>query len=140
MEPTQAIRAEEPHDERSTDTSRITTDELYQALSNSRRRRVIRALEDGPRDLGPICRAIAAAENDIPVEAVDGQQRKRVYISLYQVHLDKLEDWGIVEWDGVVAPGPAYQTAVDAMDAVAEADEELTLRERVAARIREVVA
>jgi len=91
------------------DTQHITADDLFQALSNSRRRHVIRALEDGERDIGALARAIAAVECDIAVDQIDSQQRKRVYIGLYQTHLDQLERWDIVEWDTnhqMVAPGP----------------------------------
>lgn len=142
MEPTQATRGNEPHHERSIgiqtssypqDTDQLTTDELYQALSNQRRRQVIRALEDGPRELGPIARAIAAAENDIPVDEVDAQQRKRVYISLYQAHLDKLDNWDIIERDDhTLAPGPAHATALETIEAVAGEEEPSTLRDRIA--------
>lgn len=130
MDPTQATGASEPHHERSIDAQAVSypqdndqlaTDDLFEALSNRRRRQVIRALEDGPREMGAIARAIAAAENDIPVDAVGTDQRKRVYVSLYQAHLDKLDDWGIVEWQEIpqtVAPGPVYDVARDALEAV----------------------
>lgn len=108
-------------------SSQIDRDDLYEALANSRRRNVIRALEEGPREIGAIARAIAADELEIPVADVDATQRKRVYISLYQVHLDKLDSWGIVEWGetgDAVGRGPAYDTALEAMRAVAETDSE----------------
>jgi len=144
MEPTQATGASEPHDESSIDTEsisypqvtdQISADDLYEALSNRRRRQVIRALEHGQTDIGALSRTIAAVENDIPVDAVGSQQRKRVYISLYQVHLDKLDDWDIVEWDDVhqtISPGPAHECALEAMAAVSEPhDEPTSMLERV---------
>ena len=109
------------------DTDHITVDELFQALSNRRRRRVIHAVEDGARDLGALARAIAAVENDITTDEVDAQQRKRVWVSLYQGHLEQLDNWRVVEWDAqaqTIAPGPAHETALETMHAVAGADED----------------
>ncbi len=132
------------------DTDQITVDELFQALSNRRRRRVIHALEDGTRDLGALARAIAAVENDIHIDDVDAQQRKRVYISLYQGHLEQLDEWNVVEWDvqgQTVAPGPAHKTAIETMQLVAGADveeadeaEDPSLIDRALGRLIGVVA
>lgn len=134
MDPTQANGPDEAHHESSIgtktisypqDTDQITVDELFQALANRRRRRVIHALEDGTRDLGALARAIAAVENGIDIDDVDAQQRKRVYISLYQVHLEKLDEWNVVEWDAqaqTIAPGTAHETALETIQVVSGAD------------------
>lgn len=42
---------------------------------------------------------IAAVENGTSVEDVTDEERQRVYISLYQTHLPKLEEAGIVSYD-----------------------------------------
>lgn len=42
---------------------------------------------------------IAAMENDVPVDELTSQQQKRVYVSLYQTHLPKLDQTGIVDYD-----------------------------------------
>ena len=42
---------------------------------------------------------IAAMENETDVESLTRQQQKRVYISLYQTHIPKLADAGIIEHD-----------------------------------------
>jgi hypothetical protein len=42
---------------------------------------------------------IAAKENGIETRAVSSSQRKRVYIGLYQCHLPKLADAGVVDFD-----------------------------------------
>ena len=52
---------------------------------------------------------IAAWENGIPVEQLDSDQRQRVYIALYQSHLPKLADFGLITYDrnrGIVEPTP----------------------------------
>jgi len=70
-------------------------------LSNQRRRYVLYYLnrEPGPVSLRDLAERIAAWENDIDVDELDYKQRKRVYTSLHQTHLPKLDDVGIVDYD-----------------------------------------
>lgn len=148
MEPTHPTGATEPHDTKRIDTEidsypshtdQIDADALYEALSSRRRRQVIRALDDGPRDIGALARALAAVENDIAPDAVDHDQRKRVFVALHQSHLPRLDDWDIVDWDtaGEVAPGPTHEPAREAMAAVSEPlDEPDTLLDRVVNYLR----
>ncbi|GGN88118.1 hypothetical protein EGH26_03805 [Halomicroarcula pellucida] len=42
---------------------------------------------------------VAAWENDTTPDALREQQRKRVYVSLHQSHLPKMDDLDIVEFD-----------------------------------------
>lgn len=44
-------------------------------------------------------RRAAAWEEDVPSEELSSQQRKRVYVSLYQTHVPSLEAIGVVEYD-----------------------------------------
>ena len=53
--------------------------------------------QDDPVDIRDLSRRVAARENDVPVEDVTHEQRKRVYIALHQNHLPQLEDMGFVE-------------------------------------------
>ena len=92
----------------SSNTERLSRDEVYDILSNARRRFVIYFLRDRrePVELSELSDRVAAWENDVPVEELTDQQVKRVYVSLYQTHIPKLEDTGIVEYDsdsGVVS-------------------------------------
>jgi hypothetical protein len=76
--------------------------ELFDALSNDRRRETLRYLlrqEDGASTKGKVARHIAARETDKPVAQVASDERKRVYIALHQTHLPKLHDLGLVEYD-----------------------------------------
>ena len=50
-------------------------------------------------ELTELAEHIAAIENDTTVEDLTKQQRKRVYVSLYQTHVPKMEDAGLVEYD-----------------------------------------
>jgi DNA-binding transcriptional ArsR family regulator len=79
----------------------LSKDELFRILSSSRRRYIIYFLhEEGePVSLNDLATRIAAEENDRPVEEVTDSERQRVYISLYQTHLPKLEEADIISYD-----------------------------------------
>ncbi|WP_277555928.1 DUF7344 domain-containing protein [Halobaculum limi] len=85
----------------SNNTTTLSRDEVYDILSNGRRRFVIYLLrqEGGQIALNELSDRVAAWENDIPVDELSDQQVKRVYVSLYQTHIPKLEESGIVEYD-----------------------------------------
>ena len=98
----------------SSNTEQLSRDEVYDILSNARRRFVIYFLRDRrePVELSELSDRVAAWENDVPVEELTDQQVKRVYVSLYQTHIPKLEDTGIVEYDsdsGVRVCVPCHQ-------------------------------
>jgi DNA-binding transcriptional ArsR family regulator len=83
-----------------TDTSRLSQDEVYHLLSNPRRRFIISYLRDERVvDLQELASKVAAWENETSVDELTDQQQKRVYVSLYQTHIPKLEDAGIVTYD-----------------------------------------
>lgn len=79
----------------------IPLDVVFELLKNQRRRRVLRYLEEeaGTVDLGTLAEALAAEENDKSRRALSSSERKRVYISLYQCHLPKLDDAGVIEFE-----------------------------------------
>jgi len=86
------------------DTTSMTTrskDELFQILSNSRRRYIIYYLSQGGNELSlkSLATKIAAVESDVSESDITSDERQRVYISLYQTHLPKLEEAGIVTYD-----------------------------------------
>jgi hypothetical protein len=83
-------------------------DTVFDVLSNPRRRYVLYYLrESGPSiELTNLAEEIAAWENDTTPEELTEKERKRVYVSLYQTHVPKLEEVGFVEYDsdsGVVS-------------------------------------
>lgn len=92
-----------------------TLDDLYEQLGNWRRRRVLDALADQPkREIGWLSEYIASIENEIPRSHLNSQQRKRVYVGLYQCHLDRLASEDIIEWNksrGVIRRGSEYWPA-----------------------------
>lgn len=79
----------------------LSQDTVFDVLSSARRRETIAILreEDTPIELTTLAEIVAARENDTSVEELSSQDRKRVYVSLYQTHVPKLVDVGIVEHD-----------------------------------------
>ena len=75
--------------------------DVFDALSNSRRRRVILSLSrsEDSVSVGELAVEIAARENAVDPSRVTGEQRTRVYIGLTQVHLDTLDELGVVRYD-----------------------------------------
>jgi hypothetical protein len=97
-----------------TATSGPTQNELFDVLSNRRRRYALHVLtrRGEPVELGPLADRVAAWENGRPVDEVTSAQRKRVYTALQQSHLPKLDEVGVVEFDkasGVIAPTRALE-------------------------------
>ena len=76
-------------------------DAIFQVLGNQRRRYALHYLKHyrNPVEIGPLATRIASWENDVPASDVTSQQRKRVYNTLQQAHLPKLNETGFVEYD-----------------------------------------
>jgi DNA-binding transcriptional ArsR family regulator len=93
-----------------------TEQEVFDILSNRRRRYALYALlDDDTATIGSLAEQIAAWENDCTVGEVTPTERKRVYTALQQSHLPKLERNGIITFDresGQVRP----TDTVDEMD------------------------
>lgn len=95
----------------STESLTIAKDDLFHLLQNSRRRAVLRYFivhsEREEFNMRTIAEEIAAWENDISVDQLHSDQRQRVYIALYQSHLPKLDEYGVIEYNqsrGIVKP------------------------------------
>ncbi|WP_138004366.1 DUF7344 domain-containing protein [Halalkalirubrum salinum] len=76
--------------------------EVFEILKNDRRRMVIEYLknqEDGCATLDVVAEHIAAIENGVDVSQISSSQRKRVYIGLYQCHLPKMDEYGVVDYE-----------------------------------------
>ncbi|WP_222918544.1 hypothetical protein [Natrinema sp. SYSU A 869] len=81
--------------------SDLALDDIYHLLQTKRRRDVLRYLRgaDGPVRLRELAEQVAAWEQETTVEHLSSNERQRVYISLYQSHLPKLDNHGIVDYD-----------------------------------------
>lgn len=79
----------------------ISQDTVFDLLSSARRRYILYYLrrEGGSASINELAAQIAAWENGVAREELTSQDEKRVYVSLYQTHVPKLEDQGIIEYD-----------------------------------------
>jgi DNA-binding transcriptional ArsR family regulator len=83
------------------ETETLSPDVIFEVLKNERRRLALRYLRgrESKVSLGKLAEHIAAIENDKDVSMVRSNERKRVYVGLYQCHLPKMDDMGIVEFN-----------------------------------------
>jgi hypothetical protein len=85
----------------SSSKSRLPQDLAFDLLSSRRRRLALYYLKrhsDGTTVI-ELAEQIAAVENETDVESLTKQQQKRVYISLYQTHIPKLAEAGVIDHD-----------------------------------------
>lgn len=73
-------------------------DVVFEILTNSRRRAVLQYLDEtsGGATKGELADYVAAMENDKSIPELRSQERKRVYVSLYQFHLPKMTESGVI--------------------------------------------
>jgi len=95
--------------------SEPSLDVVFDVLRNRRRRLVLRALEEweGSTTLSELAEHIGGIENDKSPDALNAQERKRVYVGLYQCHLPKMDDAGAIDFDkdrGTVERGEFAET------------------------------
>ncbi|WP_089826424.1 DUF7344 domain-containing protein [Halogranum amylolyticum] len=81
----------------------LSRDELFHLLQSGRRRAVVRYLcdhrDESTFEMRDIAVQVAAWENDKPVDRLESDERQRVYIALYQSHLPKLDEAGVIEYN-----------------------------------------
>jgi hypothetical protein len=85
-----------------TPTDSLTRDDLFNVLQARRRRLALWCLHeraDGEVRLRTLAKHVAALEADTDAHTVDRAVRQRVQLSLYQAHIPKLVDFGVVEYD-----------------------------------------
>lgn len=83
------------------DVGGLSKGEIFEVLQNKRRRYVVQYLRrhGGPVDLGDLATQVASWEYQTPCDAITSKQRKRVYTTLQQTHLPKMDEVGIVAYD-----------------------------------------
>ncbi len=91
-------------EEDATDTSTrepISKDTQFGMLKNRRRRDILCYLRenDGESTLSDLAEFIAAKENGVERRLLSSDERKRVYIGLYQCHLPKMDDARVINFD-----------------------------------------
>lgn len=80
---------------------KLTKSEVFELLSADRRQAVLLYLDtnDGKTKLGELAEHIASRECNCSRSELSSQQRKRAYVGLYQCHLPKMADAGVIEYD-----------------------------------------
>lgn len=91
----------------------IELNEVFGLLKNRRRRDVLRHLAETTEEMriGELAEQIAARECEKDVSQINSQERKRVYVGLYQCHLPKLADVGVINYNkprGTLERGPHF--------------------------------
>ena len=107
----------------------FSKDEIFHVLQNKRRRDVLRYLEqiDGRVEMRDIAEQVAAWEHDTTVKALTSKERQRVYIALYQAHLPKLDEKGIIEYNqsrGYVERTPLADQLLPYLDVSVESEDD----------------
>lgn len=87
----------------------LSPDDIFHILQTNRRRDAISYLLDreGPVKMSDIAEHVSAKEHETTVAELTSTQRQRVYIPLYQSHLPKLDEKGVIDYDkprGIVRP------------------------------------
>uniref|UniRef100_UPI003F7B2881 DUF7344 domain-containing protein n=1 Tax=Halomicrococcus sp. SG-WS-1 TaxID=3439057 RepID=UPI003F7B2881 len=88
----------------------LPKDKIFHILQTQRRRDALRYLKanEGPVEMRALAEQVAAWENDTTVAALSSDERQRVYIALYQSHLPKLDEEGVIDYNqsrGIVERG-----------------------------------
>lgn len=86
----------------SSDGLDLTRDEIFEVLSNRRRRyafHYLRQYEGEAVPVGEIAEQIAAWETDKPRDLLTAAERKRVKTALHQFHFPKMDDLRFIEYD-----------------------------------------
>lgn len=79
----------------------FSQDVVYDIFSSPRRRYALYHLRqaEGAIELTTLAEYVAAWEEETAPDALSDQERKRVYVSLYQTHIPKLEETGMITYD-----------------------------------------
>ena len=80
----------------------LEPDDVFEILRNQRRRDVLRFFFEEDRttvELGTLAEHLAAAEFETTTAELTTQERQRMYVRLYQCHLPKMDEAGIIEFD-----------------------------------------
>lgn len=87
--------------DRTTSTTSPSKSEIFDLMSSHRRRFAIHYCKDqeGPVELSDLAEHVAARELDKEIVELTSDERKRVYTSLQQTHLPRLERAGMITDD-----------------------------------------
>lgn len=82
----------------------LRPDVIFELLSNARRRSALRVLDASgvPLDVDTLAAAVAARTADPSSCGAETDPRERVVVSLHHSHLPRLDDAGLVVYEGAV--------------------------------------
>jgi hypothetical protein len=138
-----ATEQQQPETEEESEPKPLSLDTIFEILKNQRRRYVLQYLreaEGSSVQLNELADQVAAWENDKPVGLVSSNERKRVYVGLYQCHLTKMDESRVIDFDqyrGNVETRPEIQELYEYIDFGDETKDEPT---RTATRFYPAVA
>jgi len=103
------------------ETDELSETQVFEILQNPRRRHILRCLarEEGAVEFGDLVEHVSCEENNVSVDELTDDQRRRVYVSLTQAHIPTLEKAGIVNYHsdrGVVERLPRARQVERYMD------------------------
>jgi DNA-binding transcriptional ArsR family regulator len=141
--PTEGAKTPAVDVERADGQASIPVDDRFALLKNWRRRAVLAHLDNhgGHSTLSDLAEVLGAKENEVSRRDLSSSARKRVYVGLYQCHLPRLDDVGVVDFDkrsGDVRLRPEADQLLPYVREEGEADKEAatsTTRERPAAPV-----
>ena len=112
----------------STEDDELSLDDLFFTLQNERRRLVLKYLSESEQvvEMRDVAEQVAAWEHDTTLAALTSDERQRVYIALYQSHLPKLDNVGLIEYNqsrGIIEQTQRMEQIVPYLEADAEARE-----------------
>lgn len=112
---------------RKSKSTELSLDTSFEILKNQRRRYVLEYLREssGTIELNALAKQLAAWENNKDTSLVSSKEYKRVYVSLYQSHLIKMDDSGIIEFDqnrGTIELLPAAEQLYAYLDLESDPD------------------
>jgi len=86
---------------RSSATDEPSVDDLFDVLTAERRRRVLSILvgRDAPVAVEALAEDVAAQEEDVAAVTVSESTTREVHVSLHHVHLPKLDEAALVDYD-----------------------------------------
>ncbi|QLH82438.1 DUF7344 domain-containing protein [Halosimplex pelagicum] len=111
-----ADETDDPEPEADPVTADVPPGDLFEALRSDRRRLAIRWVNQlDAVDMVDLAETVACEEYDCTIANLTDQQRKRVYVSLYQTHVPKLDQLDIVDIgdDQEVHATPATEAAME---------------------------
>lgn len=101
--------------------SPLSEEECFDLLSDYRRRLTVEYLRSRGEvtTIQELAIKIAARENGIPEDRLTDKQQKRVYTSLHHLHVPRMAEMGVIEYDegkDTVAIGPSAATLEPYLD------------------------